>query len=484
MTAALTGLMLGLKVKILEKSEVIGGTTSLSAGSVWIPNSMHSTPGADSDKKTRTYLRKTVGNRLKPELCDAFLKHGPAMIRFLSDTDVKFRAYPKHPDYFADAEGATLSGRALEPLPFNGASLGADFHRLRDPLPEFTILGGRMVDRDDIAKLLNAAQNLSSFAQSSQLLARYVLDRLRFHRGTRLVMGNALVGRLYSSLRKQGVRVDTGTNVTGLTKENNKVIGVEIKNNRQTGLALAKPGVILASGGFSRHPELRRSLLPEPLAQFSPLPETITGDGVSIGIDAGGFIGNGHAENCFWTPVSVRKRKDGSMTVFPHFVLDRGKPGLIAVDRNGRRFVSEATDYHSFGKAMYANKTRGTIPCYFVCDYNFIQKYGLGMVRPRASNLSNLVSEGYVVKGETITALAKELRIDSHGLLAEVKTQNEYAQSGVDTEFGNGRNSYERNLGDHRHTPNPCPGPIKKPPFFCDQSLSRGFRGEYWPCDR
>ena len=58
------------------------------------------------------------------------------MIRFLSDTDVKFRAYPKHPDYFADAEGATLSGRALEPLPFNGASLGADFRRLRDPLPQ------------------------------------------------------------------------------------------------------------------------------------------------------------------------------------------------------------------------------------------------------------------------------------------------------------------------------------------------------------
>ena len=100
-----------------------------------------------------------------------------------------------------------------------------------------------MVDRDDIGKLLNAAQNLSSFAQSSQLLARYVLDRLRFHRGTRLVMGNALVGRLYSSLRKRGLLVDTGTNVTGLTKENNKVIGVEIKNNRQIGRASCRERV-------------------------------------------------------------------------------------------------------------------------------------------------------------------------------------------------------------------------------------------------
>ena len=133
MTAALTGSLLGLKVKIVEKSEVIGGTTSLSAGSVWIPNSMHSMPGMDSGANAKTYLRATVGNRLKPELCDAFLRHGPAMIEFLSNTDVKFRAYPKHPDYMSDAEGSTLSGRALEPLPFNGATLGGDFRRLRGP---------------------------------------------------------------------------------------------------------------------------------------------------------------------------------------------------------------------------------------------------------------------------------------------------------------------------------------------------------------
>ena len=466
MTAALTGSMLGLKVKIFEKADVIGGTTSLSAGSVWIPNSIHSTPGADSEEKTRVYLSNTVGNRLKPALCDAFLKHGPAMISFLSDTDVKFRAYPKHPDYLADADGATLSGRALEPLPFNGARLGKDFSRLRDPLPEFTILGGMMVNRDDIANLLNATHKLASLTRSSQLLAGYAWDRLRFHRGTRLVMGNALVGRLYSALRKQGVPVDTNMNVTELIQKNNKVMGVKIDNGRQTLRELSKHGVILASGGFSRHPVLRKTLLPDPVPEFSPLPATITGDGVSIGMDAGGSIGHGHAENCFWTPVSIRKRKDGSTAVFPHFILDRGKPGLIAVDQSGRRFVNEATDYHSFGKAMFANKTRGTIPCHFLCDYKFIRKYGLGMVRPRASNLAELLLEGYVLKGATIFDLSKQLKIDTDGLLAEVKAQNEYARIGVDADFNKGQNPYECNLGDPQHTPNPCLGPIETPPFF------------------
>ena len=112
MTAALTGSLLGLKVRILEKSDVIGGTTALSAGSVWIPNSIHSKPGADNKHRAKSYLRNTVGNRLKPELCDAFLENGPAMVKFLADTPMIFRAYPTHPDYLADSEGATLFGRA------------------------------------------------------------------------------------------------------------------------------------------------------------------------------------------------------------------------------------------------------------------------------------------------------------------------------------------------------------------------------------
>ena len=28
-----------------------------------------------------------------------------------------------------------------------------------------------------------------------------------------------------------------------------------------------------------------------------------------------------------WAPVSVRHRRDGTQAVFPHFVLDRAKPG-------------------------------------------------------------------------------------------------------------------------------------------------------------
>jgi len=467
MTAALTASLLGLTAQVLEKAPVIGGTTALSAGSVWVPNSMHAPAGTDSVEQARTYLRATVGNRLNPALSEAFLRHGPAMVHFLADsTDVQLRAYPKHPDYLANADGATIAGRALEPMPFDGRHLGADFRRLRDPLPEFTLFGGMMVDRRDIGDLLAAARSPGSFSRTLRLIGRYGFDRIRHHRGTRLVMGNALAGRLYASLRRRDVPVRTEVAVTGLIKRDGGVVGVETHGGSGPNQIFARLGVVLATGGFSRHPTLRKQLLPEPAASFSPLAETITGDGVSCGLDAGGRLGEGHADSSFWTPVSVRKRRDGTTAVFPHFVLDRGKPGLVAVDRGGRRFVSEAIDYHRFGQAMYANQARGTIPCHFVCDHRFMRKYGLGMVRPGASNLGAALADGYVLKAATLTDLAGALEIDASGLSQEMLDHNESAASGIDRAFGKGGDAYERNLGDPTHGPNPCLGPIDTPPFY------------------
>jgi hypothetical protein len=62
------------------------------------------------------------------------------------------------------------------------------------------VLGGMMVDRNDINHLLGMTRSWASLRHSIRILARHGLDRLRHPRGTRLVMGNALVGRLLYSL--------------------------------------------------------------------------------------------------------------------------------------------------------------------------------------------------------------------------------------------------------------------------------------------
>ena len=80
------------------------------------------------------------------------------------------RAYARHPDYRSELEGAALAGRALEPLPFDGRLLGDAFELVRPPLPEFTLLGGMMVDRTDIGHLLASTKSIRSLLHSMRLV--------------------------------------------------------------------------------------------------------------------------------------------------------------------------------------------------------------------------------------------------------------------------------------------------------------------------
>ena len=75
---------------------------------------------------------------------------------------MKFTPYAKHPDYLANRPGATLAGRPLLPLPFDGRLLGADFHLVRPPIGEFMALGGMMVGRDDIEPLARPFASLAA----------------------------------------------------------------------------------------------------------------------------------------------------------------------------------------------------------------------------------------------------------------------------------------------------------------------------------
>ena len=212
MTAALTGALEGLNVLLVEKCDVVGGTSARSAGSVWLPNTHLDPNSDDSFERTLTYLRAAVGNRLDEDRASAFLHAAPVMTRRLEkEAGIALRAYPHHPDYLADLEGATLSGRVLEPVPFDASVLGTRFADIAPPLPEFTLFGGMMVDRTDIDHLLQATKRPRSFLHAMKLLTRYGLDRLRHERGRRLVMGNALVGRLYNALISKGVQVALGT---------------------------------------------------------------------------------------------------------------------------------------------------------------------------------------------------------------------------------------------------------------------------------
>lgn len=473
MAAALYAAIAGKKVLLVEHTEFLGGTMALSAGTVWTPNTKHAAGAGDSPEKAALFLDNVVGNYARPALRRAFLDAAPDAIAALEDnSDVQFRAYPLHPDYVQEVDGASLRGRALEVPPFDGRKLGNAFALLRPPIPEFTVLGGMMVSRGDIDHLLKMNRSMVSFVHAIRLLVRHASDRLRHPRGTRLVMGNALVGRFVRSLLDRDVDIVMRTSVTSLHRNNGAVDGVTLRCGDAVRHVGAAKAVVLAGGGFVHHATRRAALLAKPAPEFSTVAPGSTGELQDLAMALGARFCEGNLDNAFWAPVSLRKRADGTTAVFPHFVFDRSKPGTVCVNKNGKRFVNESTSYHLFARAMYdANKRSPNIPTYLIADAVALKRYGLGMVRPGGRGLTPYLADGYLTQGASLRDLAQKLGLDAGNLERTVAAMNGYATSGIDPEFTRGSTAYHHAAGDAAVTPNPNLGPIATPPFYAIRLL-------------
>ncbi|HVU42427.1 MAG TPA: FAD-dependent oxidoreductase, partial [Xanthobacteraceae bacterium] len=417
MTAALVASLQGLSVLVCEKSGQVGGTGSTSAGTLWIPGNHQSRDAgfSDSAAQAETYLDALVGDTSGRELRTAFLKTGPAAIDWLErNSALKFLPCGRHPDYRSNMKGAAVAGRAIIPEPFDGRLLGADFAKLRPPIPEYMLFGGMMIAKADIPPLLGRFKSLANFAHAAKLLVRYALDRLRYPRGTRLTMGNALTARLFYSLKRRGIEILFNAKIAAIDCRDGRVAGATIAAADGEIYVKARKGIVLATGGYGHNAHYREAFMARPTPVHSMASEFNQGDGIAIGEKLGARIApQEHRRSGLWTPASVTPRADGSKGLYPHLLLDRAKPGLIAVNARGERFVNEAVSYHDFVEGMFdANASAPSIPCYLICDAAFIKKYGLGLVYPGAGNLSRLLQAGYLKRAETLESLAAAFGID------------------------------------------------------------------------
>lgn len=470
MTAALVASLEGLDVLVCEKSDQVGGTGATSAGTLWIPgNTQNKAAGyQDSADQADKYLSGLIGETTLRELRDAFLGSGPEAIDYLTArSDVQFLPCGPHPDYRSNVAGAATAGRAIVPVPFDGRLLGGDFRRVRAPIPEFMVLGGMMVGKADLAPLIGRFASLHNFIYATKLFARYLMDRIRYPRGTRLMMGNALVARLFHSLRKRKVPILFDAAIVDLLGDKTRVAGARVSVGGKELSIRARRGVVLATGGYARNEEFRRTFMPQSVPAYSLSYDGNRGDGLAAGKRLGAATGLEKGDSGLWAPVSLVPRRDGSKGLFPHLVLDRAKPGLIAVNSTGRRFVNEAMSYHDFVLAMFeSHRTAPSIPAHLVCDATFLKKYGLGVVYPGHRHPETFVKNGYLFCGASLDDLAAKIAVNPQTLRATVERHNEFARTGVDTDFGKGEIELNRFNGDPRHLPNPCIGRLASPPFY------------------
>ena len=475
LSAALTARKHGLDVVVIEKEPYFGGTTARSGGVLWLPcNPVSQAAGVtDNPDAARTYLQHEAGNFFDPERVDAFLREGPQMVDFfVRESEVKFDAVPGFADYHPTAPGGVPGGRSIIASAFDGRALGKHIEQLRPPLREITFVGMMINSSREVQQFFNVTRSLSASLYVARRLVQHAREMLVHGRPMRLTNGNALAARLAKSLFDLGVSIQVSTPARELaTAPDGSISGVWIDGPDGPVLLRARRGVVLACGGFPHDKDRRKVLFPHaPTGEehLSPAPPGNTGDGLRLAEGVGGITDDALPNAAAWIPVSRVQHRNGTSGVFPH-LIDRYKPGIIAVSRRGRRFVNESDSYHDFGQSMIrtcqADGDSETV-AWLICDHRAIRRYGLGFVKPFPLPITPHLRSGYLLRSRTVEELATQAGIDPAGLGRTIDALNGPARQGLDPEFGKGSTAYNRYLGDPEHKPNPCVAPVDRAPFY------------------
>ncbi len=469
MSTAITAAKQGLNVIIVEKEPVFGGTTAFSGGVLWIPGNKIC-EGEDTRDAAVEYMKNETGNFYDADAVGAFLDAGPKMMDFFErETSVKF-VPTLYPDYHPEVAGGVDVGRSVLAAPFDTSVLGSDIKRLRPPLSTITFMGMMFNSSNaDIKHFFNATKSPKSFAYVTKRLMAHLAEVARYGRGTKVTSGNALAARLAKSCFDLGIPIHTDTPATELLTANGGVTGAKVTMNGKPMTITARKGVVLASGGFAHDVEKIRQAYPHLRRggeHFSPVPEGNTGDGIDLGVEAGGKFDIRYPNTSAWMPVSKVPTGGGKFKAFPH-LLDRYKPGIIAVLKNGKRFTNESESYHDVGAALIAaSEGKTETACWLIADKPTIRKYGLGFAKPAPVPLKPYLANGYLKTGKTLADLARACGIDPVGLENSIREYNVHARKGEDPAFHKGKTTFNRYLADPEHMPNPGVGPVEQGPFY------------------
>lgn len=454
MTAALAAHAGGASVILLEKAKVVGGTTAVSGGVVWVPNNHHlpETGVADSRDEALGYVKRLTDGRSDDALVERFLDAAPQMIQWIEQqTALRFKPLPRYPDYHPEFPGGKPGGRSLDPGLFDANELGAWKKTLRRS-PVFGMTAMSVAEATDWGVF------------SKPLKLPFKLLGERYGKGF-VCYGGALAGQLLKALLERKIEPQVEHAARELVVEEGRVTGVRVEKGGQELFIRARRGVILASGGFEWNRALAAQFLGGVLTHPNS-PPTNEGDGLKMAMGVGADLAN--MSEAWWCPSLVipGEEYDGKQLNRGDFAT-RSLPHTVIVNRRGRRFVNEAQNYNDLMKAFFAFEPnayeRPNLPAWLVFDQAYLDKYAL------MTHMPGQPAPEWIVKADTLEELAATIGVDARGLAETVARFNGFAVEGVDPEFGRGDSLYDHFYGDPDNKPNPNLGVIGKKPFYALQ---------------
>lgn len=470
MVAGLAALDSGLEPLIIEKQALLGGSTGLSGGIVWMPNNplMRADGIADSHEDGLAYLADVVGDvgaPSSPARREMFLTAGYEMVNFLVRKGVRFIRCAGWSDYYPNHKGGNEAGRAIEGVPFDAAELGGWSDKVQPPLAKNY---GFVVLTNELRSVQYYNRSPRAFAVATRVFLRTAAARVR--RRQILTNGASLIAQMLKALIDLSdgqPPVWTNAAMDDLIVEDGRVVGARVVRDGVPVNVEARKGVLLAAGGFGHNKEMRRRYSGDQPndARWSIANAGDTGEVLQAAMRLGAKTDL--LDEAWWLP-SVFIANGGAAAA--SLGSGRQRPGAIYVDATGRRFCNESNSYVEVGKAMYANKA---VPCWMIFDDGYVRRY-VTSTNPlkRGHNLPpELIESGAVRRGDTVADLARQIDLPADELARTIQRFNRFSAKGLDPDFGRGQSAYNDCLGDPGYRPNAAVGPLDRPPYYATRVL-------------
>jgi 3-oxosteroid 1-dehydrogenase len=465
LVGALRASSLGLDVVVAEKTDKVGGSTGMSGGVIWLPdNPMLARVGVpDSYDKAVAYFDTVAG---KAEDCSpasstarrrAYLVSGSEMFTFLENEGVEFIHCEGYSDYYSGVrgvEGGVARSRSVEATAFDTRQLGEWAQRLRPPV------AGNLTLYTYEAAYVSSLFTRTGVARMSRVMARTVAGRLRGRKN--VTNGAALIGYVLKALLTRGVPVWTETAFVDLVVEDGEVVGAVLERNGKEIRVRARKGVLLSAGGFSRNQTMREEFSRDQpgRVEWTSANPGDTGEALQVAMKHG--AATDMMDEAWWLPSWIMPDGVPSMCI-----SERSKPGSIMVDAHGNRYFNEAVAYQEAGQSMFAQEKAvgGALPSWLIVDSRHRSRYVFGGAPP-GKTPKEWITSGAMKKADTLEDLARQCGVDPTALAATVDRFDGFAATGVDEDFHRGEGDHEKYQGDPSRKPNPCLGPVAKPPFY------------------
>lgn len=453
----------GKSVVILEKTELVGGTTAKSGGVMWVPNNRFMARDGieDSFEAGMAYLNAAIGDASDAPGAtmarrEAYVRESPRMIDFLHEQGVKLTRVGYWPDYYDELPGSSKPGRTVVAELFNLNELREWKDRLR---PGFINIPATLEEGLEIGNFMQSWKSRRIILKVGLRALTAALTGKRW-----IAAGAALQGRMLQASLRAGIEFRLNSPVKELIIEDGKVTGVLMQKNGQDWKIGARLGVLVNAGGFAHNQAMRDKYQPGTSAAWSSAPETDTGEMINEMARQGAataqmeeFVGQQHTlppghENNYV--------KDGVQQV-------TAKPHAILVDQTGTRYMNEGGSYMAYCKNMLErDRVAPAIPSWAVFDTQFIRKYLLAGTMPGTKKPKRWFDEGYMKKAETIEELAGQIGAEPVVFKATIDRFNGFVEQNHDDDFLRGDRAYDRWLGDPCHKPSETLGKIEQAPFY------------------